>query len=219
MLMLQLRYRSSRSTPFVWLVQLLALIALAPGARAAGTEFSEQPLDGVKIEALEVYRNPLPTQLSFGVSIWPLNAYYNGLSVDLGYTRYFNKTWALELRGSYVYTIDKGLSSELADDYHVDPKKIERLNLVATPTLQYVLLYGKYIFFKEHIRYFRSQLIAGPAIVLTNQRTTIGAQVGIGMETYVNEYFSWKFDIRDTIASGGDNTNNLAFSFGTAYAF
>ena len=182
--------------------------------------FAEQPLDGVKMEALETYRNPRASQFQFGISLWPLNAYYNGLSLDFGYARYFNKTYSWEvIRASYVYTIDKGLSSELADKYSVNPSKIERLNFVFSSTMQYVLAYGKYIYFKEHVRYFRSNLIAGPAIVLTNARTTVGVQLGIGIETYANDLFSWKAEIRDTVAAGGDNINNLAFSVGTSYAF
>src|SRR5207244_3367874 len=129
----------------------------------------------VSIEAVETYRNPKTNQIDFGLGIWPLNPYFNGFSVDFGYNMFLSKTYALEFTGSYIYTVDKGLTSELADSYNVDPREaIERPNYLLGASMKYTLAYGKFIFFKKHIRYFRSQLSAGPAMVITNKRSTIG---------------------------------------------
>ena len=222
-----------------WIAGALLFSLIAPRhATAAGTpanaastarlfrkgpdeKFGERPLDGVRIEALETYQNPKNNQIDFGLGVWPLNPYFNGFSVDLGYNQVFNRSYAWEiLRASYVYTVDKGLTSELADDYRVDPKtQIERPDFVLSTDLKYVLAYGKFIFFKKYIRYFRSQVIAGPAYIHTNKKQEFGGDLGWGFEAYVNESFSWKFEIRDYIASVGSTDNNVLFSIGTGYAF
>ncbi len=197
-------------------VQLLAL----PHSQAAQSSFKEQPLDGVTIEALETYPNPRTSSVDFGLGIWPLSPYYNSFSVDVAYNHLFNKSYTWEvLRGSYLYSIDKGLTSELADNYKVQPKSIERLNFMISTNLKCVLAYGKFIFFKEYIRYFRAHAVAGPALAITSDRSQIGADIGLGVETFVNEYFSWRLDLRDTLVTVGSTTNNLSIGLGTVYAF
>jgi hypothetical protein len=184
------------------------------------TDFVEQPIDGVKMEALETYRNPRSSQFEVGVSLWPLNPYYNGLGVDIGYVRVFDKTSSWEIvHGSYIYTVDKGLASELAENYKVAPSQIERLNYVISSNYEYTFAYGKMILLKEHFRYFRSQFLVGPALAITNKNANIGLQIGWGIEAYVNELFSWKIELRDTIANAGDSSNNLAFQVSTSYGF
>jgi hypothetical protein len=184
------------------------------------TDFVEQPLDGVKMEALETYRNPRSSQFEVGVSLWPLNPYYNGLGVDLGYVRVFDKTSSWEIvHGTYIYTVDKGLSSELAERYKVAPDQIERLNYVLSSNYEYTFAYGKMILLKEHFRYFRSHFLVGPALAITNMNANIGLQIGWGVEAYVNELFSWKIELRDTVANAGDSSNNLAFQVSTSYGF
>jgi outer membrane beta-barrel protein len=181
----------------------------------------EKPLDGVNIEAVETYQNPKGNQIDVGLGFWPLNPYFNGVSLDAGYNMIFNRTYTWEIvRASYIYTVDKGLTSELADDYGVDPKtQIERPSLIVSSDFKYTIAYGKFVFFKENIRYFRSQLIGGIAEATTNKRQTFGGDVGWGFETFVNDYFSWKFELRDYMATIGSTTNNLIISLGTGYAF
>lgn len=201
-------------------VLFLTWTSLSARASDKDKSFKEEPLDGVTIEALEVYRNPRNNSIDFGLGIWPLSPYYNSFSVDASYNYLFNKKYTWEvLRASYIYSIDKGLTSEIADRYQLEPKVIERLNFMISTNLKYNLAYGKFIFFNEHIRYFRAQIIVGPALAITNSRSQIGADLGAAMEVYVNDYFSWKLDIRDTLVTVGTTTNNMSINLGTGYAF
>lgn len=209
----------------LWLGIAFSLAAFAadqkaPDPKPPEKKFVERPLDGVNIEALETYRNPKANSLEVALGVWPLNPYFNGFSVDLGYNWIFNKTYAAEVRGSYIYTMDKGLTSELADSYGVDPQAtIERPSFLLAADLKYTIAYGKFIFFKDRIRYFRSQLLAGPAFINTNKQSLIGGDIGWAMEAYVNDLFSWRIELRDVIASIGSTTNNLELSVGMGYAF
>lgn len=182
-----------------------------------------RPLDGVQIEAIETYQNPKKRAVDYGLGIWPVNPYYNGFSLNLGYTHYFSKTYSWEvLNGDYVFTVDKGLTSELADRYSVNPESIERIRFILSSNLKYVHSYGKVIFLKEYIRYFRSSFLLGPALFATEKGeeaiSTIGFNLGWRIETFVDNDFSWKIEIRETYAFSGLG-NNINLIFGSSYAF
>lgn len=182
--------------------------------------FGPRPLDGVYVEALQSYSNPRSHHLGFNFGVWPIQPYHNGFSLNTDYTYYFNKDSAWEvLNFSYLYTVDTGLTAELADVYHVDPKSIQRINFVISSNYLMTLAYGKFILFKKNIRYFRSSLILGPALVATNEGSNIGLALGWAFETFVNDRVSWKLDIRDNYAFGSRHPNNLVFSIGTSYGF
>jgi hypothetical protein len=192
-----------------------SLVVFAAATSSPGV----QPLDGVNIEAIETYQNPKTQQLDFGLSVLPLDPYYNGFAIDLGYSVYFGKTFSWQVANiDYVYGVDKGLTSQLAQNYSVQPQRIERLNLVASSNFQFVHAYGKFVFLKEYIRYFRSALLLGPAFVRSNLRSSVGANLGWRFEVFVNNDFSWVLQIRDIYAPGTIN-NNVAFGLGTAYGF
>jgi outer membrane beta-barrel protein len=200
--------------PRTVLIMVASLCSLGSNRAAAAEDI--KPLDGVNIEAIETYQNPKSTQLDFGLGIWPMSAFYTGFSLDLGYTYYFNKTLAVEAHGDYVYTVDKNLSSNLAENYNVDPVQIQRLNMVISGNFQYTLAYGKMIFAKEYVRYFRNSLLAGVSYVATNKRPAMGIDAGYKFEVFINESFSWKLELRDLYVFSSLG-NNLTFIFGTAY--
>lgn len=205
-------------------VMLFLSCSFAPHLSSASAELEEKfgtrPLDGVIVEALESYRNPKKSQLGFDLGYWPFNSYYTGFSVNVGYTYFLDKTYAWEVvQASYIYSVEKQLTSELADSYGVNPVKIERAEYALSSNLIYYLSYGKFIFLKEYIRYFRSGLIGGVAMVASNKQTEVGPSLGWRFEVYVNDNFSWKFDLRDYVTITGEVTNNVAFNLGAAYSF
>jgi len=209
---------------FIFLFILSILIQRAQAEPAANVPAKSvlpgvQPLDGVNIDAIETYQNPKKQQIDFGLVLLPLDPYYNGFAVDLGYSHYFDKTYSWQILDvNYIYGVDKGLTSQLADTYGVNPKSIEKLTFIVSSNLEYVHAYGKFVFLKEHIRYFRSALVAGPAFVTSNKRGTVGLNLGWRFETFVNDDFSWTLQIRDIYAPS-NIANNLAFVLGTAYGF
>jgi outer membrane beta-barrel protein len=189
-------------------------------SNSSSEEFKERPLDGVVIEALETYRNPKTSQLTFDLSLLPFNAYYTGFGINAGYIYVFDKTWAWEVaNGSYIYSVEKGLTSELAQNHGVSPEQIERMTMTVQSNLQYYHSYGKFILLKEYIRYFRSAFLFGVGMAQTSKKSYIGPSLGWKFEVYVNDTFSWKLEVRDLLTFQSGLTNNVAFSLGTAYSF
>ena len=178
-----------------------------------------KPLDGVDVEAVETYLNPKTQQLDFGLALLPLDPYYNGFSINLAYRRHFGERYAWRVVNlNYIYGVNTDLTSQLASRYGVQPKAVERLTFIISSDFEWTLAYGKLVLFRKYIRYFRAALAGGPAFATSNQRATVGAGLGLRLETFVNEDFSWAFELRDVYVPS-NISNNLVMALGASYAF
>ena len=75
---------------------------------------------------METFPSLKPHEISLGVGFFPFNAYYYGISIGAGYTYHMNDTVAWEIiHVDQYFSVDKGLTSELADKYQVNPTTIE----------------------------------------------------------------------------------------------
>lgn len=171
-----------------------------------------KPIDGVFVDVLETYPSPKKHEIGVGLGLYPLNAYYNALALDTAYTYRFSKTYGWEIVNcAFAYTIDKGLTSELAEDYQVEPQRIERLKYIVSSNLIYTHSYGKFIFLEEHIKYFRSSAVGGLGWVGTSEEGGVSLTLGWRFDVFVNNSFSWRIEIRDNIAT----SHYLTFNLGT----
>jgi outer membrane beta-barrel protein len=183
-------------------------------------KFGARPLDGVYVRAVENQLNPRTNRVAFDLGVWPLQPYYNGFSLNFSYSHFFNKTYAWEiLRFCYLYTVQTDLTAKLAEQYGVDKQKIERTAYVISSDVHWFFAYGKFLFFENNIRYFRSSLMAGPGLVSSNFSSKFGVDFGWSIETFFKEDFAWRLEIRDTIAFGADHPHNMSLNVGTVYGF
>jgi outer membrane beta-barrel protein len=208
----------------LWFLGIVFLtLAGGGGALAAPPEPPEpshpKTLDGVYIQAVETYINPRKHEIAFGVGMFPLDAYYNGFSGNIGYTHYLGNTLAWEvLNGSMVFSVQKDLTSQLAAKYGVNPERIEKLEYVASTGLVYTFTYGKSVLFKKILQYSRSGLIVGMGMVKTSVQSRIAAMLGLRFDGHINDTFSWRLEVRDNITVTGVN-HFPSFSLGTGVYF
>jgi outer membrane beta-barrel protein len=210
--------------PLVFLLALTALLDVQPTLAAAPSDleakYGPRPVDGIYVEAVQNYIAPKRNEIGLDFGVWPLQPYYNGFSIAGSYIYHFNKDSAWEVANvSYLYTVDTDLTRELAADNQRTPQVIERVNYIASSNYVWNIAYGKFAFFENNIRYFRSGLLLGPALIVTNQKSYVGPCFGWTIESFVSEKTSWKFQIRDNYAFGADHPHNLSFLFGTTYGF
>ena len=176
-------------------------------------------LDGIYVQAVESYINPKHHELSFGVGLFPFNAYYNGFSADGGYTFFFNSLFAWEvMHGSFVFSVQKDLTSQLAERYFVNPQSIEKLEYVASTNLIAVLSYGKGVFFRRFLQYSRSSLLGGVGLVKTSTQSKTAVSVGMRFDGYLNNIFSWRLEVRDAFTLN-NTAHFVSFSMGTGIYF
>jgi hypothetical protein len=181
--------------------------------------YEPKPLDGVVVEAVETYVNPRTHELGLGVGLYPFNAYYYGMNLSGNYLVHLKQSVGWEIiGGSYFFNFDKGLASELADRYAVEPRTIEKLNFIVTSNLFYTFANGKFVFLKEHIRYFRASIFGGGGLVNSSARSSAGLSFGARFEVSLSETFSWRLEARDVVSFSGFD-NFLNFTIGTGISF
>jgi hypothetical protein len=181
--------------------------------------YQPRTLDGVTIEAVETYLNPKDSEFGIEVSWYPFNPYYNGLGIGVGYTVHFSRTFAWEiLNANYVYTFDKGLTSELASKYNVEPRSIEKLQSAFGTNVYLTHSNGKLVFMRDFVRYFKSSISFGPAVFNTSERFQAAGSFGLRFEVFTTDTFSWKLDLRDAITIPSFD-HFVTFTLGTGFSF
>ena len=181
--------------------------------------FKPKPLDGVIINAVETFVNPRPNQLQLSLGLYPLSPYATGLGLIGAYSYRFTQNYKWEIiNASYVYSFDKGLTSQLANDYKVNPQQIEMTNFIVTSNVGYIHTHGKFVFLSDYIRNFESSVILGAGLVNTNLRSSIALNFGIVFEVFLSPSFTGKLDLRDAL-SISSLTNYVVLSIGMGYNF
>jgi hypothetical protein len=180
---------------------MLILLAMAfPGVSYAEV-YQPKLLDGVQIDAVDTYLNPKGHQLGLGISLYPFNSYYLGISANLSYTQQLSQVFAWQIiDASYYTTFQNGLTAELAQNFNVNPTQIERVNYGIGTNFSYYYAYGKFIFLNSSIRYFRGSIFLGGGILGTTVQVSPVGTVGTAFEVFVTEVFSCKLSLRNTIA-------------------
>jgi len=198
---------------------LIFLSQIGAGVSYGDTYGTSGRIDGVPVDAVEVFPTVKTHEIELGIGLFPFNAYYYGLSIGAGYTYNFNNTFGWEvLHFDQFFSIEKGLTSELADKYQVNPTSIETLRYDVSSDLSYVFANGKFAFDKDYIRYFRTALLLGPGLVSTDQRSELAANFGLRFEFFSGDSLAWKFEARDSLPFGGIG-NVLSFQLGTGIRF
>ena len=193
-------------------------------AIAAETErahlYEPKPLDGVTIEAVESYPNPRNNEAGLGIGLYPFNPYYTATLINFNYLFNISRIMQWEiLNANYAYTFDKGITTELADRFGVNPKVIDRLQFMISSNVLFSHSNGKFVFRGDNIRYFRSSAITGLGLVNTSQRSNIVVNIGVRFEVFTGDTFAWRFDIRDSLAPTDSFTQYVSFTLGSAFSF
>jgi hypothetical protein len=190
----------------------------SPSPTPSGDLTKAKPLDGVNLEAVETYAEPRTNEIELGVGIYPFDAYYYGLSLNAGFTMHFSRNFAWEIiHAQYFFGFQKNLTTELADVYSVNPTTIPELNYIVSTNGEYSFSYGKSVLFEDFIRYFRDSVLYGLGAVKTTDTTSFAVNVGLKVEMFTTENFSWQFEARDSLAFSGNNY--LTFILGTGLSF
>lgn len=182
--------------------------------------FIPRKLDGIKIKAVETYITPEKHEVAFGLGVYPFDPFYNGFSLSGGYTYTFSNALAWEaLHASYTFSVEKDLTSELAEDFGVSPELIERLNFIFSTNAIYTPIYGKFVLLRNVIYYFRTSFLGGLGLVTTSFTAKFAVNLGVRFEILVKDSFSWRLDVRDAVAFKNGITNYVTFSLGTGIYF
>jgi hypothetical protein len=196
---------------------LAAFTVKMPAAYAA----TPGNLDGVLIESVEPYPVQSKNEILLGVGLYPFNAYFNSFSFDLAFSHWLSRNFTWEIASlNYLYSVDRGLAEELADKYNVNPEAIERPSYIVSSNMIFNILYGKFVGIDQNIRYFKSGLILGVGAAVTTEKNIPAGNFGFRIDCNVSDSFSWKLEVRDTLAFTPDSPvlNYVTFHLGGAFS-
>ncbi len=192
---------------------LLAATASAATERAGDSDRTQTAMDGVIVEAVERYPNPNRSEIHLGLGLYPFDPYFNAFAFNAGYSYTMSRTFTWEIVNfNYLYTVQKGLREQLADEFGLAPEQIERPKLAISTQAVFTHSYGKFVFLDDKIRYFRSGFMLGAGVFQTSRQSLPTANVGVRLDMYVGPAFSWKVDIRDHVAVTGGFEQFVIFS-------
>lgn len=109
-------------------------------------------------------------ELSLGWAYLPLDAYYKGYGLQVGYTIHFSPVVALELfRFGWSYNIDTSLKSKLLNTSPVaKPEDFPAVVFFENTNLVLNVLYGKQSFLNRVVVHFELFVTGGAAFVYRN---------------------------------------------------
>lgn len=194
---------------FLILINSSSLFSQEEQSVAKGT------IDGVPVKALERSIKPDRSSIFLGADYLPMNPYYEAIGVAGSYQFNFTRTFGWEIvRGAYYFTTESTLTSELADKYNVNPKKIEKIKYLVKSNLKYYFIYGKFLWFDSYIKHCRIAILFGPGVVATTEETKFLGSAGFSLEFFLGESVTLAVEFQDNVSYKDEIETFPAFSTG-----
>jgi outer membrane beta-barrel protein len=188
-------------------------LSLLPSVAWAQAEELENP--GTTL-AVQERPYQLVHELSLGIGVLPLDAFYTGYTAQLGYTYHFSDTFAWQVgRFAYSYDIDTGLKGALLQSFGVQPTPYPQVTWIAGSDLIWSPIFGKWTFLNRTVVPFEGYLMGGVSVLdLTNQAAgnlpfVVGINLGVGLRVFYSQHVSVKLDICDNIAFTAPSLTNV----------
>jgi len=181
------------------LVALSALVGAITLPSVASAQFEELENPGT-VSAVQARKFRLNHELDLGVGILPWDAFYKGLTLNLGYTYHFTDHFAWRVgRGTYSYELGTGLREQLERDFNVNPTRFEVVEWMAGSDLVWNPVYGKFAWMNGSVLHFAGALSAGGTVVKFNTGFRPAVNLGIGARLFTSQRVSFRLDLSDNI--------------------
>jgi hypothetical protein len=175
-------------------------------------------LEGVPIEAIENLPILSKNQLGVTFGVAPFNPYYTGFMASAFYERTLSNSVVWEvLNLGYVVTSDTNLTTQVAQNYQLAIQPVAKLQYYISSNFLFTHTRGKLLFLGDLFRSFSSAFIVGIGFLSTTAANSAFGALGLSFEVSSGPTLSWRLEVRDLIATTGDNY--AYFTIGTSYHF
>ncbi len=195
-------------------VKRVLSVLLAVGAVSAQAQIEELENPG-SVTAVQDRLYRMNHELTLGVGMLPLDAFYKGVTGQVSYTFHFNDSFAWQVgRGTYSYNLNTGLRSQLERDFGVQPTAFDEVNWMIGSDLIWSPVYGKVAILNKSIQHFELFFIGGLSVLKLSlaQGNTGGSpafqalgsfrpglNLGIGLRLFASRNISWRLDITNNV--------------------
>jgi hypothetical protein len=180
---------------------------------------SSNSLDSLPIQAVEALQAPTSYQLAIHGGLYPFDPYFLGLGAGGAFSYRLSRVVSWEtIHVTYFSASARGLITELADRFSVNPKQIERPNYQFSTRFAVNWIHGKFIFLGDSIHSFDSGIVLGGGILSTSLQNTVAFTAGLNLELLMSRTFSLRAELIDTF-SMNFSLNYVILNIGTGLNF
>lgn len=186
--------------------------ALASLAAHAQIEELENPGTATAVQD-RLYR--LNHELTLGVGMLPLDAFYKGFIGQVAYTYHFNDSFAWQVgRATYSYNLNTSLRQQLERDFGVQPTAFDEVNWFVGSDLVWSPLYGKLAVLNHWVQHFEVSLVGGLSVLRLTLASGSGSSgspldafgdfrpavnLGFSVRLFFSKNISWRLDVTDHV--------------------
>jgi outer membrane beta-barrel protein len=133
----------------------------------------------------------------------PLDAFYKGVTFNVGYAYHFNDHFAWRVgRFSFSRAIDTGLKTQLNQQFGVLTTDFPVVQWMAGSDLVWNAFYGKTAFMNAVVLHLALYIFAGGDAVRTQTDVIPAVNVGGGLRFFVTEWLSLKIEAANHVVIG-----------------
>lgn len=182
---------------------VLLLVCLFSAAAFADDD--EAP---ARVSVIQKRQYTLRHEISVSGGFLPLDAFYKGLTVNVGYTFHFNDHFAWRVaRGTYDKAIDTGLKRQLTQQFGVLTTDYPEVQWMLGSDLIWNALYGKTAFMNLLVLHLALFLTLGGDAVKVQTDILPALNFGGGVRFFATEWLSLKVEATNHFVVGKKSFN------------
>lgn len=176
---------------------LFFLLALTPAWALAQMEELENP---GTVSAVQERAFRMNHELALGLGLLPLDAFYKGVTAQVGYTYHFTDHFGWQVgRGAYSYSLKTGLRSQLERDFGVLPTVFDEVEWLVGSDVLWSPLYGKTTFMNRSVLHGEFLGLLGGTVFKFNTGFKPAVNVGVGGRLYANRHVSFRLEVTNNV--------------------
>lgn len=154
--------------------------------------------DAPRVYTIEPRDHLFKHEITLGLGVLPLDAFYVGTAAALSYAYHFNDVWAWEaLRGFYSYNSDTSLRSLLIAQQVLPVHADRRILSILSSNVVFKPMYGKLAFFNSSVVRAETYFTGGIGVAISNQDTGLAPNLGVGLNFWLGHAVAIRLDVGD----------------------
>ncbi len=181
------------------------LLAAALALPCAAYADDESP---ARVSVVQKRQYTMRHEISVSGGFLPLDAFYKGVTVNVGYTYHFNDHFAWRVaRGAYDKTLDTGLKRQLEQQFGVLTTDFPEVQWMAGSDLVWNAFYGKTAFMNAFVLHLALFLVLGGDAVKTQTEVLPAVNFGGGIRFFATDWLSVKVEASNHFVFGKKSFN------------
>jgi outer membrane beta-barrel protein len=161
-----------------------------------------------RVSVVQRRQYTLKHELQVSGGFLPLDAFYKGVTVNVGYTYHFNDHFAWRVgRGTYDKTFDTGLATQLKQQFGLLTTDFPIVQWMAGSDLIWNAFYGKTAFMNAFVLHLALFLTLGGDVVRTQSDFLPAVNFGGGLRFFLTEWLSLKTEATNHFVVGKKSFN------------